>query len=233
MQDWGVGELVYRTSLMLLYPTLLLLGLGFLYTMWHLGAAVLDFCVLRVCRRPAAIRQLRDIGLDNRDSIVPSLTAVAQSRRQHPQLRRFVSLLLDELRRGPRQTLAARIDHLVGQIEASLAQDVNRMRVPVRLGPLLGLVGTLIPLGPGLMALNDGDLGMLSSQLVVAFSTTVVGLLIGGISYGIAMARAHAADLVTGDVELVSSLVTTLLDLPSADSQSPRARRLEDEEVSA
>jgi len=97
----------------------------------------------------------------------------------------------------------------------------------------LGLVGTLLPLGPGLMALNDGNLGMLSSQLVVAFSTTVVGLLIGGISYAIAMARAHAADLVSGDIELVSSLVSTLLELPSADSQTQYARRPEDEEVSA
>ena len=233
MQDWGVSELVYRTSLMLLYPTLLLLGLGFLRTMWHLGEAALDLWTLRTCRKPSAIRQLRDIRLDECNSVVPSLTALAQSRCQHPQLRRFVALLLDELRRGPRNTLAARIDHLVGQIEAALAQDVNRMRVAVRLGPLLGLVGTLIPLGPGLMALNEGDLGQLASQLVVAFSTTVVGLLIGGISYAIAMARAHTADLVVGDVELVASLVSTLLELPSADGQSLHARRLEDEEVSA
>lgn len=233
MQDWGVSELVYRTSLMLLYPTLLLLGLGFLHTMWHLGEAALDLWTLRTCRKPAIIRQLRDIRLDECNSVVPSLAALAQSRCQHPQLRRFVTLLLDELRRGPRNTLAARIDHLVGQIEAALAQDVNRMRVAVRLGPLLGLVGTLIPLGPGLMALNEGDLGRLASQLVVAFSTTVVGLLIGGISYAIAMTRAHTADLVVGDVELVASLVSTLLELPSADGQSLHARRLEDEEVSA
>ncbi len=233
MQDWGVGELVYRTSLLLLYPTLLLLGLGFLRAMWHLGEAVFDLWALRACRHPAAIRQLRDICLDDRDSIVPSLTALTHSRWQHPQLKRFVVLLLDELRRGPRHTLAARIDHLVGQIESALARDVNRMRVSVRLGPLLGLVGTLIPLGPGLMALNEGDLGRLSSQLVVAFSTTVVGLLIGGISYAIAMARTHTADRVAGDIELVSRLVGTLLHLPSADGQTLDAGRLEDVEVSA
>ena len=233
MQDWGVGELVYRTSLMLLYPTLLLLGLGFLRTMWHLGEAVLDLWALRACRTPAAVRQLRDIRLDDAGSLAPSLNALAHSPRQHSQLRRFVILLLDELGRGPRHTLAARIDHLVGRTEAALAQDVNRMRVPVRLGPLLGLVGTLIPLGPGLMALNDGDLGQLSSQLVVAFSTTVVGLLIGGISYAIAMARAHTADLVAGDVELISSLVGTLLELSPVDGRSLHAGRLEDEEVPA
>ena len=159
---------------------------------------------------------------------------MAESRRQHPQLRRFVVLLLDEINRGARQTLAARIDHLVGQTQAALARDVNRVRVLVRLGPCLGLAGTLIPLGPGLMALSEGDLGRLSAQLVVAFSTTVVGLLIGGVSYVIAMARAHTADLVAGDIELVSDLVCTLLRLHSA-KEAPTARttRIEAEELSA
>jgi biopolymer transport protein ExbB/TolQ len=233
MDDLAVGELVYRLSLLLLYPTLVLLGLGFLKTMWHLGESVLDAWTLRSHRKPATIRQLRDVGLDERGSMESSLTTIAANCRQHPQLRRFVTLLLDELHRKPRDTLAARIDHLVSQIEASLARDVNRMRVPVRLGPLLGLVGTLIPLGPGLMALNEGDLGRLSSQLVVAFSTTVVGLLIGGISYAIAMARAHTADLVTSDVELASGLVIALLELDSPGGSEGRARRLESEEVSA
>ena len=147
--------------------------------------------------------------------------------------RRFVSRLLDELDRGPRKTLAARVDHLVSQVEAGLARDVNRVRVLVRLGPCLGLAGTLIPLGPGLMALSEGDLSRLSTQLVVAFSTTVVGLLIGGISYVIAMARAHTADLVAGDVELVSNVVCTLLDLQPAEKSTEPPACLETEEASA
>lgn len=50
----------------------------------------------------------------------------------------------------------------------------------VRLGPMLGLAGTLIPLGPALVALSTGDLETLSNRLVVAFGTTVVGLFVGG-----------------------------------------------------
>jgi len=231
MDDLGLGELVYRASLLLLYPTLVLLGLGFLHTMWHLGESVLDAWTLRSSRKERAVRQLRDIAPDASGCLGPSLNAVVHNRRQHPQVRRFAALLLEELDEGPRNTLAARIEHLVGQIEASLARDVNRVRIYVRLGPCLGLVGTLLPLGPGVMALNEGDLGRLSSQLVVAFSTTVVGLLIGGVSYVIAVARAHAADLVAGDVELMSSLVATLLELSPAGG--PTAPRPMNEEVSA
>ncbi len=233
IEDWGIGQLVYRTSLLLLYPTLVLLGLCFLRMMWHLGELVHDAWIVRSHRTPETARQLRDICLDDQNSVVSSLKAVAESRRQHPQLRRFVTLLLDELDRGARHTLSARIDHLVGQVEAALARDVNRVRVLVRLGPCLGLAGTLIPLGPGLMALSEGDLGRLSAQLVVAFSTTVVGLLIGGISYVIAMARAHTADLVAGDIELVSDLVCTLLNLHSAEKPTALTRRIETEEAPA
>ncbi len=233
MESWNVGELVYRTSLLLLYPTLALLAAGFLRMMWHLGEAVQDAWLARGQRKHDAIRQVRDIHPDEHGSLVPSLTVLAQSRGQHPQLRRFVQQLLDELDRGPRGTLAARIDHLVGRVEAALAQDVNQTRVLVRLGPLLGLIGTLVPLGPGLMALNEGDLGRLSGQLVVAFSTTVVGLLIGGVSYAIAMSRAHTADVVAGDVELVAELARTLLELQAAEPLALADRRFEAEEVPA
>ena len=52
-----------------------------------------------------------------------------------------------------------------------------------RLGPMLGLAGTLIPLGPSLKAFAIGDSQALASGLIIAFSTTVVGLVIGGVNY--------------------------------------------------
>ncbi len=59
----------------------------------------------------------------------------------------------------------------------------------VRIGPILGLMGTLIPISPALVGLAQGDVDTLSNNLVIAFSTTVVGLLIGGIAYVITTVR--------------------------------------------
>lgn len=50
----------------------------------------------------------------------------------------------------------------------------------MRVSPMLGLMGTLIPLGPGLAGLGQGDLSTLTKAVTVAFDTTVMGLL-GGI----------------------------------------------------
>lgn len=59
----------------------------------------------------------------------------------------------------------------------------------VRLGPVFGLLGTLIPLGPGIIALGRGDTVTLSTSLLTAFDTTIVGLLCSAISAVISIIR--------------------------------------------
>lgn len=58
-----------------------------------------------------------------------------------------------------------------------------------RSGPILGLMGTLIPLGPGLTALGNGNIDILATALTVAFDTTVVGLLVGLLAYAMGRVR--------------------------------------------
>ena len=66
---------------------------------------------------------------------------------------------------------------------------IERADFITRLAPVLGLMGTLIPLGPGLAALGDGDVKILSTAMSVAFDTTILGLLAGMIGFVIARLR--------------------------------------------
>ncbi|MEM1114779.1 MAG: MotA/TolQ/ExbB proton channel family protein [Pseudomonadota bacterium] len=66
---------------------------------------------------------------------------------------------------------------------------LERSDLLARSGPSLGLMGTLIPLGPGLTALGAGNIDILATALTVAFDTTVVGLLIGLLAYGLSRIR--------------------------------------------
>ncbi|WP_028468707.1 MotA/TolQ/ExbB proton channel family protein [Neptunomonas japonica] len=66
---------------------------------------------------------------------------------------------------------------------------LERTDLLARVGPILGLMGTLIPLGPGLTALSAGDIDILATALTVAFDTTVVGLLVGLFAYCISRIR--------------------------------------------
>lgn len=77
----------------------------------------------------------------------------------------------------------------VDETEGEIRRRLERTRMLVRLGPTLGLMGTLIPISPALVALARGDVQTLSDNLVIAFSTTVVGLLIGGIGHVVSTVR--------------------------------------------
>lgn len=72
---------------------------------------------------------------------------------------------------------------LISAEETKLIKSTNKTDVLVRVGPILGLLGTLIPLGPGLAALGSGDIVTLAEALTVAFDTTVTGLVIGALAY--------------------------------------------------
>lgn len=58
-----------------------------------------------------------------------------------------------------------------------------------RLGPMLGLLGTLIPLGPGLIALGQGDTYTLSQSLLTAFDTTIAGLSAAALAFVVSAVR--------------------------------------------
>ena len=86
-------------------------------------------------------------------------------------------------------------DKIVHDCQLTWQADVEQLRSLARLGPALGLMGTLIPLGPALVGLAAGDLQMMSQNLVIAFATTVVGLLVGTLATTLA---GHQKTLVSG-----------------------------------
>ena len=75
------------------------------------------------------------------------------------------------------------LEKLLQKCDSFITKRLERTKVMVRLGPMLGLMGTLIPMGPALLALTRGDVDTLANNLIIAFGTTVVGLLVGAVSY--------------------------------------------------
>ena len=65
---------------------------------------------------------------------------------------------------------------LVEHEEEKIDKSLRNTDIITRVGPTLGLMGTLIPLGPGLAALGAGDVNTLADALTIAFDTTVVGI---------------------------------------------------------
>jgi biopolymer transport protein ExbB/TolQ len=62
-------------------------------------------------------------------------------------------------------------------------------RLASRIAPMLGLVGTMIPMGPALKSLSDGNLAQVSGSLTVAFSAVILALIAASITYWVANVR--------------------------------------------
>jgi biopolymer transport protein ExbB/TolQ len=80
-------------------------------------------------------------------------------------------------------------EHALARYELNVQRRLDRTRLLVRAGPAIGLMGTLIPLAPGLAALSSGDVSGLAENLRDAFGATVVGLLIGTVAFALTLAR--------------------------------------------
>lgn len=74
-------------------------------------------------------------------------------------------------------------------LEHLAVRRIERSDFLARIAPMLGLMGTLIPLGPGLAALGSGELSILTTAMSVAFDTTVLGLLVGIIGFVLGRVR--------------------------------------------
>jgi len=69
-------------------------------------------------------------------------------------------------------------ERLIANYEVESHKWLSRPCMLMKLGPMLGLMGTLIPMGPALVGLANGDISSMAYNMQVAFSTTVVGLII-------------------------------------------------------
>lgn len=87
------------------------------------------------------------------------------------------------------------------RLMAAGRRRIERADFITRLAPMLGLMGTLIPLGPGLAALGEGELRILTTAITVAFDTTVIGLLAGMLGFVLGRLRRRWYDAALESLE--------------------------------
>jgi biopolymer transport protein ExbB/TolQ len=83
------------------------------------------------------------------------------------------------------------VEHALADYELAVQRRLDHTRILVRAGPALGLMGTLIPLAPGLAALGRGEVNTLATDLRTAFAATTIGLLVGTIAFALTLTRAR------------------------------------------
>lgn len=125
--------------------------------------------------------------------------------------KKVLNVILDNhgLKKQTREALARK---LVEWEEEKIEKKLRRTDIITRIGPTLGLMGTLIPMGPGLAALGAGDINTLASSLTVAFNTTICGIGSGALCYVLGKIRSGWYDRYLSDLDALTDAVLDYLD---------------------
>jgi biopolymer transport protein ExbB/TolQ len=101
----------------------------------------------------------------------------------------FARDALLEIARAVLASEGAAVEHALADYELAVQRRLDHTRILVRAGPALGLMGTLIPLAPGLAALGRGEVSTLATDLRTAFAATTIGLLVGTVAFALTLTR--------------------------------------------
>lgn len=79
----------------------------------------------------------------------------------------------------------------IAEFQQGYDRELERARFIIKVAPMLGLMGTLIPMGPALADLASGNIANMASNMQIAFATTVIGCVSAGISHLIHSVKKH------------------------------------------
>jgi hypothetical protein len=99
-----------------------------------------------------------------------------RKRGESPGLTRYKQIIFRELESPDKFALDLRLERHLQETELGLIKSLDKIRFVIRVGPALGLMGTLIPMGISLSSLAQGDMPKMAGSMVTAFTTVVVGL---------------------------------------------------------
>lgn len=214
-----IENLLFDISDALRYPVLALALLALLAVIVEVGVLLAE---LRQ-RRGRGVARLERAGDVARDALAAGDGATAlravRSVALNPPMDEALRAIVEQ--RG-RPDSANRIAKRLAEYDYRSVKRLERTRILVRMGPALGLMGTLIPLSPALAGLADGDIQRLTNDLRVAFSVTVTGLLVGAVAYSVSLVRNRLYDQDYSDVEyMAAALAADAVALPQHERPAP------------
>ncbi len=168
----------------LLIPTIIVLLLFMALAVVELGGLVAEAFIERRKVKINVPELIDSFQGKNTGEIMNEIANSSLFRRQKTVLSELINH--SNLPSASMQALARRL--LAGE-ELHYNKITNRTDLVARLGPMLGLMATLIPLGPGMIALGQGDTKTLADSLLTAFDATVSGLAAAGVAFAISKLR--------------------------------------------
>ena len=165
-----ISDILYWISTGLLVPVIVLLIFFFLRSLLLIGSFFGQYLAIRRTASLISI-EVDSLTKDNVQSLAERLP------KKNP------SLVVTYMNRLLAADSAAMRQRLLADFEIEADKDLSTSKTLSKMGPMLGLMGTLIPMGPALVGLSTGDIASMAYNMQVAFATTVVGLFAAAIGF--------------------------------------------------
>jgi len=200
-----IDEAIFHVASALQVPVLVLALLALALVVFELGSFAIEVRGRRG-RRFSALSGAAEGASEallagDRDAAAAALNQVSRS----PAMADTLTFILAH---AGEQGDEHQINKALADFDFDAQRRLGRTRMLVRAGPALGLMGTLIPLSPALTGLANGNTTALSQNLRLAFSVTVVGLMIGAVAFAISLSRDRIYGQDLSDLQYVAAIIT-------------------------
>lgn len=223
MEIMGSGiltSILHAISQSILIPVIIILLIFVIFALISVGALIAEY----TSRKKFNIEESEELirSLYNLNNIDEMKDKINQS--NIGEINKVAMIKLIDYSDFKSKTKRAFADKLIEEEELRMAKTVEKTDIVVRLGPTFGLMGTLIPMGPGLAALGAGDIQTLAQAIIIAFDTTVTGLASSAVAYVISKLRKrwYEEDLSNLEVLINSTLEILENDQRNKDSWNSR-----------
>lgn len=164
-----ISDILYWISTGLLVPVIILLILLFLKSLLMAGTFFGQYCSNRKSSRLVR-EKLDSLTYGELDALRETLPGNSTS-----MLIKYTSAVIRS------KDNPANVNRLLSDFQTDAEKDMASSKILTKMGPILGLMGTLIPMGPALAGLASGDISSMAYNMQIAFATTVVGLFAGAV----------------------------------------------------
>lgn len=165
-----ISDIMFWISNGLLVPDVVLLILLFFRSLLLVGSFFGQYLSIRKTDKMLR-EQLETLRMTNIDDFESKL----------PESKSLVVIYMRKILEA--KDYPAVVQRLLANFEIEADKDLATSKTLTKLGPILGLMGTLIPMGPALVGLSTGDIGSMAYNMQVAFATTVIGLVAGAVGF--------------------------------------------------
>jgi biopolymer transport protein ExbB/TolQ len=164
-----ISKTLFWVSNSLLIPDIVILLVLFVRSLLLLGSFYNQFMTKRRNDR-LLDPSIKELTVERVGELSPLLPAKDNSL--------FIHYLRDLLSNPPSEAYS---DYMISNFENAAQKDTATSKLLSKMGPILGLVGTLIAMSPALVGLSMGDISGMAYNMQIVFATTVVGLVISSI----------------------------------------------------